>query len=63
MLVIACRKCRHTRVTPPAALAKIVGWEISLIALATRLRCSNCGAKDCTLEANARPRPRDNDRH
>ena len=61
LLTIACRKCRHIRVTEPHTLAQIVGWEITLVELAKRLRCSSCGAKECELAANPRPRPRGKD--
>ena len=61
VLTIACRPCGHTRATEPAALAKIVGWDVPLEALARRLRCSRCGAKDCKLEALPKPRPRGRD--
>ena len=61
LLTIACRKCPHIRVTEPRTLAQFVGWEITLTALATRLQCSSCGAKDCELTANSRPRPRGKD--
>jgi hypothetical protein len=61
MLTIACRKCGHTRATEPKVLARLVGWEITLAELATRLRCTDCGAKDCELTAHKRPRPRGKD--
>ena len=37
VLSISCRKCHHTRVTEPKALARLVGWEIALTELAERL--------------------------
>jgi hypothetical protein len=61
VLTIACGKCRHVRATEPRSLANIVGWEITLVDLAKRLRCSSCGAKDCELTPNRRPRPRGKD--
>jgi hypothetical protein len=61
VLSISCRKCHHTRVTEPKALARLVGWEIALTELAERLRCTECGAKDCELTGHKRPRPRGKD--
>jgi len=62
VLTIACRRCRHVRITEPKALAKVVGWEITLDALALRLRCTQCGTLgDCELTPHARPRPRGKD--
>jgi len=57
-LMISCTKCRHSRSTDPSALARIAGWSITLDALAKRLRCSACGAKECTLTTTPRMRPR-----
>jgi hypothetical protein len=61
VLTIACRQCRHARAAEPRTLANIVGWEVALADLAKRLRCTKCGAKDCELTANRRPRPRGKD--
>jgi ribosomal protein S27E len=61
VLTIRCRQCRHTRIAEPKALACLAGWEITLTELATRLRCTECGAKDCELTAHKRPRPRGKD--
>jgi len=36
-LSIKCKKCGHTRVTDPHALAKILGWEATLEEVAVRL--------------------------
>jgi hypothetical protein len=58
VLRITCRRCRHTRRTPPHALAKLVGWEAPMAVLAARLRCSSCHAKDCDIVAEANRRPR-----
>jgi hypothetical protein len=41
------------------ALARLVGWSMTLEALAPRLRCSQCGKKAAEVVAGARPRPRD----
>jgi hypothetical protein len=61
LLTIECRQCKHKRVAEPRSLAKLVGWEITLDALAKRLRCSSCHEKDCELTPNSKPRPRGKD--
>jgi DNA-directed RNA polymerase subunit RPC12/RpoP len=58
LLTISCRRCRHTLISEPGTLAQRVGWEITLGELATRLRCTECGSKECELTAQARARPR-----
>ena len=58
LLHVACLRCKHTRTTEPVALARIAGWNVTLAALAKRLRCSSCGAKECELTTSRRPRPR-----
>jgi len=51
-LVIACRKCKHSRRTEPGAIAKLLGWEIPIMVVVARLRCSNCFAKDCEVQVD-----------
>jgi hypothetical protein len=51
-LITACRQCKHSRRTEPAALAKLLGWEAPLMVVAARLRCSNCFAKDCEIQVD-----------
>ena len=58
VLVLTCRKCKHSRRTGPHPLAKLAGWDVTLEKLAERLRCSNCGAKECELTPESIPRPR-----
>jgi hypothetical protein len=58
VLLITCRKCKHARRSEPHALAKLLGRDASLEKVAARLRCSNCGTKDCTLTTESIPRPR-----
>lgn len=58
VLVITCRQCKHGRRTEPHALAKLLGWDATLKKVAGRLRCSNCGAKDCQVTPETVPRPR-----
>ena len=50
--------CGASRHIEPEALARLVGWSVTLAALAPRLRCSQCGRKDAEVVAVARPRPR-----
>jgi hypothetical protein len=45
-----------SREIEPEALERLVGWSMTLKALAPRLRCSHCGMK--AAEAVARPGPR-----
>ena len=49
LLLIKCRACSRQRVAEPSSLAPIVGWECALEHLSRRLRCSNCGVRDCEL--------------
>jgi hypothetical protein len=48
----ACREIE------PEALARLIGWSMTLKELAMRMRCSQCGEKAAEVVAVARPRPR-----
>jgi hypothetical protein len=48
--------CGAVREIEPEALARLVGWSMTLKALALRLRCSQCGKT--AAEVVARPMPR-----
>jgi hypothetical protein len=50
-----CDACREIE---PEALARLVGWKVTLKALAPRMRCSRCGEKAAEVVAVAKPRPR-----
>jgi hypothetical protein len=50
-----CGACREIE---PEALARLVGWKMTLKAIAPRLRCSKCGKKAAEVVAVTRPRPR-----
>ena len=50
--------CGASRHIEPEALARLVGRNVTLAALATRMRCSQCGKKVAEVVAVARPRPR-----
>jgi len=56
--VVMCRKCKHCRRSDPHALARILGWDAKLTKVAARMRCSNCGAKDCEITVESIPRRR-----
>jgi hypothetical protein len=48
--------CGASRHIEPEALARLVGWRVTLVALAPRMLCSNCGEKVTEVVAVARPR-------
>jgi hypothetical protein len=50
--------CGASRHIEPEALARLVGWSITLEDLAQRMRCSQCGKKAAEVVAVAKPRPR-----
>ena len=50
--------CGTSRYIEPEAVARLVGRKVTLAALATRMRCSQCGKKVAEVVAVARPRPR-----
>ena len=54
-VVCVCGACREIE---PEALARLVGWSMTLKELAQLLRCSQCGKKDAEVVAVAKPRPR-----
>jgi hypothetical protein len=55
-VVCECGACREVQ---PQALARLVGWKMTLKELALRgMRCSRCGKKAAEVVAVARPRPR-----
>jgi hypothetical protein len=51
----ACCASRHI---DPEALARLVGWSMTLGELAQRMRCSQCGKKAAQVVAVAKPSPR-----
>ena len=54
-VVCECGACREIQ---PQALARLVGWKVTLRELALLMRCSRCGKKAAEVVAIARPRPR-----
>jgi hypothetical protein len=57
-LVRVVCECGAMREIEPEALARLVGWKLTLKELALRMRCSKGGRKDAEVVAVARPRPR-----
>ena len=57
-ITLNCQRCRHARTVYPNALAPIVGWEAPLAAIASRMRCSKCNAKQCELTVTFPVKPR-----
>ena len=54
-VICDCGACREIE---PEALARLVGWKVTLKELALRMCCSRCGKKAAEVVASARPRPR-----
>jgi len=54
-VICDCGACREIE---PEALARLVGWSMTLKECAMRMRCSQCGKKAAEVVAVARPRPR-----
>ena len=52
-LVRAICTCGAVREITPEALARLVGWSMTLEALAQRMRCSQCGEKAAEVVAVA----------
>ena len=57
-LVRVTCKCGAVRAIIPQALARLVGWSMTLKELAQRMRRSHCSKKAAAVVAVARPRPR-----
>src|SRR5487761_1820555 len=56
---VKCPACGASRDIAAEALARLVGWSMTLENLAPRLRCSKCGAKGtATVTPVGLPRPR-----
>ena len=49
-IVCECGACREIQ---PQALARLVGWKMTLTGLAMRMRCSRCGRKAAEVMAVA----------
>jgi hypothetical protein len=57
-LVRVTGPCGTSRHIEPEALAQLAGRSVTLAALSTRMRCSQCGKRVAEVVAVARPRPR-----
>ena len=51
-VVCECGACREIQ---PQALARLVGWKVTLRELALRMRCSRCGKKAAEVVASRGP--------
>ena len=49
--------CGSVREIEPVALARLVGWSVTLKELALRMRCSQCGRKASEIVALQGPGP------
>ena len=58
LLVRAICDCGACREIQPQALARLIGWKMTLKKLALRMRGSKHGRKAAEVVAVARPRPR-----
>jgi hypothetical protein len=54
-VICGCGACREIE---PEALARLVGWSVTLKELALRMHCSRCGKNAAEVVAVVRPRPR-----
>ena len=57
-LVLTCGKCGHERTAQPHTLGRLCGWDAKLEEVVRRLRCSKCGAKQCSWRAFPPRKPR-----
>jgi hypothetical protein len=58
LLLLECACCGHKRQANPQTLARVFGWDMTLETVATRLRCSKCGKRQCSARAVPASRPR-----
>ena len=58
VLTIIC-PCSHTRIAQPQTLARVAGWNATLVAVVKRMRCSKCGARGQGSAAARRETKRD----
>ena len=54
ILFLKCRKCEHYRYAPPQTFVSLLGEHATLEAVAARLRCSRCSAKDVEVTATSK---------
>ena len=55
---VQCRGCSHEREIRPVVLARIFGWDAELARVIPRMRCSQCGKKDCEVRIGFDAKPR-----
>ena len=58
LLLLECAACSHKRQANPQTLARVFGWDVTLEAVAKRLRCSKCGKRQCAVRAVPAQKPR-----
>jgi hypothetical protein len=58
VIQVQCRGCAHEREIRPVALARIVGWDAELSRVIPRMRCSQCGKKNCDVRIGFDVKPR-----
>jgi len=54
VLFIKCLRCQHYRYAPPQTFVTLLGEHATLDAVAGRLRCSRCSAKDVEVTATSK---------
>ena len=54
VLFIKCLRCQHYRYAPPQSFVTLLGEHALLTAVAARLRCSQCSAKDVEVIATSK---------
>jgi hypothetical protein len=47
-IMLTC-KCGHSRQASPSTLARFAGWDAKLTDVVDRMRCSQCGKRQCTF--------------
>jgi hypothetical protein len=63
VLILKCGCCLRERCTTPNMIAHIMGWDAKLVDVARRMRCSTCGARQCSARAVPVTVPRGNKSH
>jgi hypothetical protein len=54
-LWLRCHACRHVGVIPPEVLTQLVGYDMPLTGLRSRLRCTMCGVRGRVRVETMRP--------
>jgi hypothetical protein len=51
LIQLSC-KCGHTRQARPNVLARFAGWDAKLSDVVRRMRCSQCGKRECSYRVS-----------